>query len=165
MLIGKQFTTIGNWNEGHKIKSSLPLKHCIHFLRSSRWPPTSNILREKSKTNNVSWQLIWTRLFYFFYFSLQVSSFHPNYFVFGQKQQGFSSRVFIARTTKQATSQDVEQGENVCKQMRFMTVFRSKINLIKLPRENNHILQLHLNKVNYIYISALEKSSMLNGWD
>lgn len=26
-------------------KNHLPLKHCIHFLLSSLWPPTSNILK------------------------------------------------------------------------------------------------------------------------
>ncbi len=46
----------------HSFTLNLPLKHWIHFLLSSLWPPTSNILKEKKNTScrmrNVS--LLWT---------------------------------------------------------------------------------------------------------
>lgn len=39
-----------NYNKAIKAQQ-LPLKHWIHFLRSSLCPPTSNILQKKEKTH------------------------------------------------------------------------------------------------------------------
>lgn len=43
-------------------KPKLPLKHWIHFRRSSLWPPTSNILSDDNRKNYRQWveTMIWS---------------------------------------------------------------------------------------------------------
>ncbi len=54
------FSLLGEFNMHVSHSLNLPLKHWIHFLLSSLWPPTSNILKEKKNTDMRNVSLLWT---------------------------------------------------------------------------------------------------------